>query len=209
MLERAVATAPDEKPFRFHYAIALAKSGRIDQAVPHFVTAVGSAAAHYNIGVILHDRGDLAASEDQFVTAIIENPRLEQAQVWLKKVQREREEQQFAAASDRNGFVRTAGHYASPGDENRTVESRQPRRTADAGPATGESYDSLPAGQAKGPLAPTPRSAGSQRLAQPTVTGEFAAPQSPVPVSPLARRDGAPASSGDSQPVDSWTNSQR
>src|SRR5207253_3830246 len=60
-LERAMAAAPQDKAFRFHYAIALAKSGQIAKAIPHLVDAVGSAAAHYNLGLILHDRGELAA----------------------------------------------------------------------------------------------------------------------------------------------------
>jgi tetratricopeptide (TPR) repeat protein len=90
-LQSATAAAPNEKEYRFHYAIALAKSGQIEQAVPHLIDTVGSAAAHYNIGMVLHDRGDLAASEEQFTAAILENPRMQQAQTWLTDVQRERE----------------------------------------------------------------------------------------------------------------------
>src|SRR4029077_15488810 len=48
-LQSAMAAAPEVKDYRFHYAIALAKSGQIEQAVPHLVDTVGPAAAHYNI----------------------------------------------------------------------------------------------------------------------------------------------------------------
>jgi tetratricopeptide (TPR) repeat protein len=90
-LQSATAAAPEEKEFRFHYAIALAKSGQIEQAVPHLIDTVGSAAAHYNIGLVLHERGELAASEEHFAAALLENPRLQQAQYWLTEVQHERE----------------------------------------------------------------------------------------------------------------------
>lgn len=92
LLQRALEAAPEDKSVRFHYAIALGKSGQIDQAAPHLVDAVGPAAAHYNIGLILRERGDLAASKEQFVAAVLENPRLEQAQYWLNEVGREMEQ---------------------------------------------------------------------------------------------------------------------
>jgi tetratricopeptide (TPR) repeat protein len=101
-MQRAVASAGDEetaKQVRFHYGIALAKNGQVEQAAPYLVQAVGSAAAHYNLGLILHERGELAASEEEFIAAILENPRLPQAQHWLNLVRREREQ------------VQTAGHF--------------------------------------------------------------------------------------------------
>lgn len=117
-LQSAMVAAPEVKDYRFHYAIALAKSGQIEQAVPHLVDTVGSAAAHYNIGLILHDRGDLAASEDEFAAAILENPRLSQAQYWLTEVQHERE------------LALAAGHRKSTGAPSgeTIVAQRTPRR---------------------------------------------------------------------------------
>ncbi len=110
MLQRALASAPDDKAIRFHYAIALAKSGQINEAAPHLVQAVGSAAAHYNIGLILHERGDLAASEEEFVTAILENPRLPQAQHWLNLVRREREQVQTTGYIDQTAVTDRGSH---------------------------------------------------------------------------------------------------
>ncbi len=209
MLDRALATAPDDKSVRFHYAIALAKSGKIEQAVPHLVAAVGSAAAHYNIGVILHDRGELVASEDQFATAIIENPRLEQAQFWLKKVQRERDDQQYAGTIDSVGGVRTVGHRVSPVQDTRPVESRQSARPTDVVPAVGGSYDDPPSGQDRGPAAPTPRSSATrQPVAQPAGSGDFAPPQAAAPVSPLGRRNSDAPGAGPTPPADPWNSQQ-
>jgi len=90
-LQKAMAAAPQEKAYQFHYGIALGKAGRVSEAVPLLVASVGSAATHYNIGVILHEQGDLAASEEEFASAVMENPRMQQAQQWLADVRRERE----------------------------------------------------------------------------------------------------------------------
>ena len=122
-LQSATAAAPEEKNFRFHYAIALAKSGQIEQAVPHLIETVGSAAAHYNIGLVLHDRGELGASEEQFAAAVLENPRLQPAQYWLTEVQREKE---LALAAARQNSA------AAPSGE-AIVAQRTPRRRGPAG----------------------------------------------------------------------------
>jgi tetratricopeptide (TPR) repeat protein len=90
-LQKATVVAPEEKTFQFHYGIALGKAGRLDEAVPLLVSSVGSAATHYNVGIILHDQGDLAASEEEFAAAVLESPRMQQAQHWLGEVRRERE----------------------------------------------------------------------------------------------------------------------
>ncbi|HLJ10441.1 MAG TPA: tetratricopeptide repeat protein [Planctomycetaceae bacterium] len=98
-LQRAMAAAPEEKSYRFHCGLALAKSGQMEQALAPLVEAVGSAAAHYNLGLIRHERGELPASEQEFMTALIENPRLQQAQYWLAEVRREQEKFQLAGAT--------------------------------------------------------------------------------------------------------------
>jgi tetratricopeptide (TPR) repeat protein len=111
LLQRAMDATPQDKVIRFHYAIVLAKSGQIKQAFPMLADSVGPAAAHYNIGLVLREQGDLAASRDAFVAAIVENPRLEQAQYWLNEVNRQMDES-----------------LASGRVENRTVTDRGPQR---------------------------------------------------------------------------------
>jgi tetratricopeptide (TPR) repeat protein len=110
-LQRALAASPSDKTIRFHYGVALAKSGQADQATPYLVEAVGAAAAHYNLGLILHERGELAASEEQFLAAILGNPRLVQAQYWLNEVRREQDQLQLTGAT---GEVRQAGYSSAP-----------------------------------------------------------------------------------------------
>jgi tetratricopeptide (TPR) repeat protein len=90
-LTHAMQTAPDDKLFRYHLAVALARSGNIEGAMPHFAQAVGAAEAHYNIGRILYDMGNVKASEEQFVLAMMKNPQLEAAQIWLDEIRNERE----------------------------------------------------------------------------------------------------------------------
>jgi Tfp pilus assembly protein PilF len=99
-LQKASAAVPDNATVRFHYAIALAKSGQISQAIPLLRSAVEPADVHYNIGVILYERGDLAGSEEQFRLALEENPDLPAAQQWLANVHRDRE-REFDSATRR------------------------------------------------------------------------------------------------------------
>src|SRR5262249_34492164 len=136
LLQRALAAAPDDKAICFHYAVTLAKVGHIDQASPLLVESVGRAAAHYNIGLILHERGDLAASEEEFVAAIVENPRLEQAQYWLNQVRREQEQGQHPAVSQTAAQVASRGRRAPL--EHATGAAPQPARPM---PARGASVD--------------------------------------------------------------------
>jgi tetratricopeptide (TPR) repeat protein len=91
-LTKAMQTSPDDKLFRYHLAVAMARSGNIEGAVPHFAQAVGPAEAHYNIGRILYDMGNVKASEEQFVLAMMKNPQLEAAQIWLDEIRNEREQ---------------------------------------------------------------------------------------------------------------------
>jgi Tfp pilus assembly protein PilF len=100
-LQKASAAAPYDNTVRFHYAIALARSGQINQATPLLQSVMEPADVHYNLGVILREQGDLAGSEQQFTLALRENPYLEPAEQWLAEVRRERD-LEFANAARRN-----------------------------------------------------------------------------------------------------------
>ena len=183
-LQSATAAAPEEKSFRFHYAIALAKSGQIDEAVPHLVETVGSAAAHYNIGMVLHDRGDLAASEDQFAAALLENPRLAQAQYWLTQVRHERE---IALATASN-------HALGAPSREAIVAQRAPRRRRTAGD--------------RGPLHHVAQNDESRQAPAESAALDGSAQQPPaIPASPLA---GIPRDSQNvsAEQLEQWNNQQ-
>lgn len=151
-LQSATSAAPDDKSFRFHYAIALAKSGQIEQAVPQLVDAVGSAAAHYNIGLVLHERGDLAASEDEFSAALLENPRLQQAQYWLTEVRHERELAMSGTGKLANGAPPSAAIIAqrTPGSRNPAADRAALPPAVPAGTSTGSTRDVQTVGAAAG-----------------------------------------------------------
>ncbi|MGH7126921.1 MAG: tetratricopeptide repeat protein [Planctomycetaceae bacterium] len=112
LLRRAAATAPNDATYRFHLAIALAKSGDLRGAMPHFVQSVGEAQANYNLGVIAFEQGHAAASEPYFRQALLLKPNLAQAQQYLEEIERARAEQ-FAQAPSPNPPVRQQ-HAARP-----------------------------------------------------------------------------------------------
>jgi Flp pilus assembly protein TadD len=201
LLQRAQAAAPTDKTIRFHHAITLARAGQIDRAVPLLMEAVGPAAAHYNIGLILHERGDLAGSGEQFETAIIENPRLEQAQYWLNQVRREQEQVQPASASDPNRGTSSSGRIASA--------PRSPAsRTSEAGAMSGGVNAGFPVEPVNGAIGQTAQNDDSSRLpaGHSAAPGDFGPPsQMTAPVSPLARSGGTLPDAGPG-PAEQWNN---
>jgi tetratricopeptide (TPR) repeat protein len=101
-LNAATLAAPDEPQYGYHLAIALARSGRIDEAMPHLVNAVGDAKAHYNIGYVLYEQGDLAAAEQEFMQAMVSQPDLSEAQVMLNEVRQIRQDEVMFAETTRS-----------------------------------------------------------------------------------------------------------
>lgn len=85
-LNTAMMAAPGETEYRYDLAVAMARSGDISGAMPHFVQTVGAAEAHYNAGFILYEQGNMAAAEQQLTQALIKQPRLEQASAVLRKI---------------------------------------------------------------------------------------------------------------------------
>jgi tetratricopeptide (TPR) repeat protein len=208
LLQRARTANPEEKTIRFHYAVALARTGRMDQAMPLLVESVGPAAAHYNIGLILHDQGDLPGSEEQFVAAIMANPRLEPAQYWLNEVRREMEQVQQTSATGANGGMASGGRHLAAGRDGIGAQAATTPRMA-AGVAAGSRAN------AGIPVEPAGGLAGQRPLADQTnfeSAGHsggsplFApAPQMAAPVSPLARRDAPQQYPAERQPEE-WNN---
>lgn len=89
VLTKAANIAPNDVHIQHHLGVALARSGNVEAAMPHFVKSVGEAEAHYNLGVILYEDGKLEASELQLVQALRKNPDLALAQEQLDDVRLE------------------------------------------------------------------------------------------------------------------------
>ncbi|MCH7687965.1 MAG: tetratricopeptide repeat protein [Planctomycetes bacterium] len=93
MLKSAMMAAPDEATYRYHLAVALASSGKINEAMPHFVKTIGEAEAHYNVGYILHEKGDLAGAKRQLTQAVLKKPELTVAQQLLDELNNDQNDQ--------------------------------------------------------------------------------------------------------------------
>ena len=88
MLNSAMLAAPNEPKYRFDLAVAMANSGDVQSALPHFARTVGEAEGHYNAGYILQKHGDLAAAEQQYIQAVLKRPQFAEAQAMLEDVRR-------------------------------------------------------------------------------------------------------------------------
>lgn len=85
--QAAVKHAPDDPRYQFLLGVALARSGAVDEAYPHFIRSVGEAQAHYNIGYILYEAGDRPAAMDHFNKALELKPDLAIAQAMADRLQ--------------------------------------------------------------------------------------------------------------------------
>ncbi|MCP4175907.1 MAG: tetratricopeptide repeat protein [Fuerstiella sp.] len=78
-LEKAVAIAPPSDPAlfkatRYELGLALARNGQTEEARPHLTAAVGSAAALFNIGFVLHEQGHNQDASTWFQRALDSHP---------------------------------------------------------------------------------------------------------------------------------------
>lgn len=173
-LQRAMESAPTDKSYRFHYAVALAKSGRIDEARPLLVEIVGSAATHYNVGLVLHERGELAGAEEEFIAAILENPRMQQAQYWLNEVRRERDHIQVSGRNTgtglRGGAPVVGALGAQPGQRPAAPPSARPlgpNPATNASWAADRAVAAAPSIEAPPPRPTSASGAGARGMQQP------------------------------------------
>lgn len=98
-LNKAMIAAPHEPAYRFHLAVALARSGQINRAMPHFVKTVGEAEAHFNAGYILYENGNLPAARAQLTQAVLKKPELTQAQLLLDEVTQDTRDQMIGSSA--------------------------------------------------------------------------------------------------------------
>ncbi len=101
VLKQGLQVAPKDDMIRFHLAVATAKSGDLATAKSHFINSVGEAEAEYNLGLILHDQGNLELAEQHFIQATVKKPTLEQAQYWLNEIRIEKETKNLLAGTSR------------------------------------------------------------------------------------------------------------
>lgn len=127
-LRQGVAAAPDDRAIRFNFAVVLAKSGDIDSALPEFVEAIGEAEAHYNIGLVLYEKGELAASEQHFAQALKIKPDLQEAQYWLSELRGDEAARSAVAAAPSDSRSEKPAP-PRPAIRNSGLTAPNPRRT--------------------------------------------------------------------------------
>ena len=88
-LRKALLTDPANQAYRYDLAVALAESGDIQAALPHFVETVGGAEAHYNVALILLNKGQKADAEQHLTLAVNKKPDFAEARKWLAEVRGE------------------------------------------------------------------------------------------------------------------------
>lgn len=89
----ALEFEPDNRRVRTILAITLALEGHLQAAELQFIEAMSVAEAHYNLGVILFEQGDIKAAEQRFLRAVQYDANLQDARVWLDVARREMAEQ--------------------------------------------------------------------------------------------------------------------
>jgi len=111
LLNKAMLTDPANKVYRFHLAVALAKSGDATAAYPHFVQSVGEPTAHYNLGMILKTQGRYAQAEEHLLQAVTKKPDFDAAKQALTLVRQQAQAMgTYASQPQPVDQIRRTGH---------------------------------------------------------------------------------------------------
>ncbi|WP_339912102.1 tetratricopeptide repeat protein [Symmachiella dynata] len=141
---QAFQVEPTNTQLRYGLARVLTQAGRVDEGLAQFEESLhdnvanSTAAAEYNVGVILHEQGRFVEAEQHLLKATIHDPSMEQAQEWLDVVRRDKSRQQAIAAANSNaGRIQQASaqqHMQQPAASGVSpashTEYSQPRPTA-------------------------------------------------------------------------------
>jgi tetratricopeptide (TPR) repeat protein len=85
-LTRAIQLQPSNALYRNNIAAVLVEIGQTDEALRHLQAAHPAAVAHYNLGYLLHKKGQSVAAAQQFAYALQRDPSLEAAKYWLNRI---------------------------------------------------------------------------------------------------------------------------
>lgn len=86
----AIQQAPGESIYKHQLAVALTRSGAVQEGLLAFSEIVEPAEAHYNVGYLLQQQGKLLEAEAQYQRALALKPDLNQAQSMLAQVRQSR-----------------------------------------------------------------------------------------------------------------------
>lgn len=85
-LQQAVQFDPNSRLYRNNLATVLLESGRANEAYSQLAQLLGPAAANYNVGVLLQQRGSTATARDYFAKALELDPSMEPARRMLDQL---------------------------------------------------------------------------------------------------------------------------
>ncbi len=136
LLNKAVLAQPDDKAYRYDLAVALAKSGDINAALPHFKRTVGEAAAHHNIATILRDAGNLRGAEQHFRQALSIQPDLPESRHALAALYSQIKARQLAESTRGTVEQGTPNQSVRPAAHQSATRRTAPRNTATRPPQT-------------------------------------------------------------------------
>ncbi len=84
---QATLKAPEDPRYRNNLAMVLVDAGRLDEALSQLTFAHGEAQGHFNLGYLLHRKGNVAAAAENFQIALQIDPSLKPAQEMLHRIQ--------------------------------------------------------------------------------------------------------------------------
>jgi len=175
-LQAAVALAPKQAVYRNNLALVFVEMGRTEDAYTQLRALQDEATSYYNLGFLLQKTGRQAEAAGCFATALVHNPKLAEAQVWLDHLRSELAAARTPTLADRRGSG---------------VDYRGPTAPPE-GQATGSQPARAPLPESQPPTAPVPGPPSVRTPERPPV----------VPSEPVVTRLPAPDSR---RPAASWT----
>ncbi|MBD3673802.1 MAG: tetratricopeptide repeat protein [Planctomycetaceae bacterium] len=135
MLDRAVASEPNNETYRYHHAVALAEFGKIPESLDEFRRVLPDSEANFNLAVVLKRRGELRGAEYYAAQALMLDPRYPEAKKLYQELRSE-QTSRYAARSEnyRTQATQPAGYQVpvspanqgTPGTIEYYEESRPP-----------------------------------------------------------------------------------
>ena len=154
-LQTAIQLNPESKLYRNNIATVLVENNQLNEAQRFLVDAHGEAAASYNVGYLLYQRGDSETARQFFAQAISSDPQFQAAQAMLARIDRKETSNHVVQwpAADQGGQLTAeqsasvpgpnypaSGHEAGVQMPTRTARSPRTARNAVAPLPEGESF---------------------------------------------------------------------
>ena len=86
MLRKATQLQPERPLYHNNLATVLVDAERNDEALAQLLAVNPPAVAHYNLGCLLHRKGNDPLAADHFQQALVDDPTMRAAQQWLAKL---------------------------------------------------------------------------------------------------------------------------